>query len=211
MASNSRNTKHSTKRGGRFCVGGGPGGQSCKNTVYERGFYTHFPDKNSDLGRYWKWVRFVRRHRPKWHPSSSLIPCSVHFEDNCFAMNKDIAKELGIRNKLKFDAVPTVDITNSVEKSSEEGSAWSTRQHEEEDYYDEACMDDTEDINMEDMDYHELETSALSNNIVCYSFIIYHMIWRFISYFPYKEEFSRIINDSSDDICYGFQVMEAQE
>ncbi|XP_065066719.1 uncharacterized protein LOC135692501 [Rhopilema esculentum] len=37
-------------------------------------------------------------------------------------------------------------------------------EHEEEDYYDEACMDDTEDINMEDMDYHELETSALSTD-----------------------------------------------
>ena len=57
MASYSGNTKPSTKRGGRSCVAGGPGGQSCKNTQFMEGVSIHtFPDKNSDLGRYWIYI-----------------------------------------------------------------------------------------------------------------------------------------------------------
>eukprot|EP00795_Rhopilema_esculentum_P011102 gene11102-19966_t len=110
MASDSGNTKPSTNRGGRSCVAGGPGGQSCKNTKFMEGVYTLFLIK-------------IRIWEAMWR----------------------------LREKIKENKL-AADISND------------DAEHEEEDYYDEACMDDTEDINMEDMDYHELETSALSTD-----------------------------------------------
>ena len=120
MASSSENTKSSVKRGGRSCVAGGPGGSSCKNKQFTEGISIHtFPNKDLDSSRYWKWVSFVRRHRPNWLPTKSLILCSVHFEDGCFSMRRDVAKELGIRNKLTNDAIPTINIANTVMETEE--------------------------------------------------------------------------------------------
>ena len=120
MASSSENTKSSAKRGGRSCVAGGPGGSSFKNKQFTEGISIHtFPNKDLDSSRYWKWVSFVRRHRPNWLPTKSSILCSVHFKDGCFGMQMDVAKELGIRNKLTNDAIPTIDVANTVMETEE--------------------------------------------------------------------------------------------
>eukprot|EP00795_Rhopilema_esculentum_P002114 gene2114-17695_t len=83
-------------------------------------------------------------------PTSSIYVCQ-----GCSVLKKKLLNSRKamwrLRKKMKENKL-AADISND------------DAEHEEEDYYDEACMDDTEDINMEDMDYHELETSALSTD-----------------------------------------------
>ena len=108
-----------TKRDtGKRCVAGGPGGVSCGNSQYTLGkSIHHFPDKNKYPERFSKWVRFVRRHRPNWTPESNqAILCGVHFEDSCFTTRRDVAISLGMKIKLKPDAIPTVDAANESKK-----------------------------------------------------------------------------------------------
>lgn len=107
MASSSQSCK---RRGGQYCVAGRPNGESCKNGQYTEGKSIHeFPNKQKDAKRHQLWVKFVRRHRPQWTSTNSSILCSDHFEEFCFTKNRAIALQLGMKMKLKPDAIPTVD------------------------------------------------------------------------------------------------------
>ena len=49
--------------------------------------------------------------RPKWSSSNSSFLYSDHFDENCFTKNQEIAAKLGMKRKLKLDAVPTIDLS----------------------------------------------------------------------------------------------------
>ena len=68
-----------------------------------------FPRKEKHKYRHQAWVRFVRKHRPNWSSTNSSVLCSDHFDDSCFTKNREIALRLGMKRKLKPDAVPTID------------------------------------------------------------------------------------------------------
>ena len=70
-----------------------------------------FPLKQRDRKRHQARVRFVRRHRPKWSSSSSSFLCADHFDESHFTKNQKIAAKLGMKRKLKPDAVPTTDLS----------------------------------------------------------------------------------------------------
>lgn len=106
------------KRGGRYCVAGGPKNISCTNTSYTDGISMHVFPKNDDARR--KWTRFVQRHRPNFSPSSTSALCSVHFEVSCFERN--ISLDLGdqapsntLKKFLKRGSIPTIDCAVSSE------------------------------------------------------------------------------------------------
>ena len=108
MANSKRSSGYS-----RSCVSGTFDGTSCKNTQFTEGISLYyFPDKTVDRTKHQQWVRFVRRHRQGFKPSKYSALCSIHFEDTCYTMRRDLAKELGIRTKLKADAVSSIDIAN---------------------------------------------------------------------------------------------------
>lgn len=118
----SESASSSTRETGKRCVAGGPGRISCGNSQYTPDVSIHhFPDKNKDKKRYMQWVRFVRRHRPNWSPSSQTILCSIHFEESCFTMRRDIAASLGMKSVLKSNAVPTIDAANKIQDTSDTG------------------------------------------------------------------------------------------
>lgn len=122
---NAAASKRSSKNG-RSCVAGTYEGTSCTNTQFTEDVSFHyFPDKTSDQRRHQQWVRFVRRHRPNFTPSKYSSLCSVHFDDNCYTMRRDLAKELGIRVKLRDDSVPTIDVAK--EKGSDSGITFRER------------------------------------------------------------------------------------
>ena len=109
MASTSKSCK---RRGGQYCVAGRPNGISCTNGQYTEGKSIHeFPHKEKDKNRHQAWVRFVRKHRPNWSSTNSSVLCSDHFNDSCFTKNREIALRLGMKRKLKPDAVPTIDFS----------------------------------------------------------------------------------------------------
>ena len=81
-------------------------GISCTNGQHTEGRSVHtFPFKEKDRKRHQAWVRFVRRHRPKWSSTNSSFPYPDHFDGNCFTKNQEIAAKLGMKRKLKPDAV----------------------------------------------------------------------------------------------------------
>lgn len=105
------------KLGGKYCCAGGPGGISCKNSQFTNGISMHaIPtprnnEKAQEKERLRKsWLAFVRRHRPNYNASSSTFLCSIHFESSCFTSNTSISDVVGMRRRLKPDAVPTIDV-----------------------------------------------------------------------------------------------------
>ena len=116
---NKANNVTKKKRGGQYCVAGGPNQNSCKNGQFTEGISVHqFPNKAKDGKRHRMWVRFVQRYRPNWQPSSSSVLCSFHFEDSCFTTNKAVAELLKMRRKLQPDAIPTINLTAMEEDSN---------------------------------------------------------------------------------------------
>ena len=98
---------------GKRCVAGGPGKISCGNSQHTPGVSIHhFPNKDKEKNRHMQWVRFVRRHRPNWSPSSQSILCSIHFDNSSSTMRRDVAASLGIKSILTSDAIPTIDAAN---------------------------------------------------------------------------------------------------
>ena len=92
-------------------MAGLPNRISCTNGQHTEGKSIHtFPHKEKDGKRHLAWVRFVRRHRPKWSSTNSSFLCSDHFDESCFTNNQEIAAKLGMKGKLKPDAVPTIDL-----------------------------------------------------------------------------------------------------
>ena len=97
-------------RGGRYCVAGGPNGQSCKNSQFSDGISMHkFPHNERRRDLHQQWLRFVRHHRPGFLASNSSALCSVHFESSCFTTSLELARSLGIRI-LNPNSVPTLDV-----------------------------------------------------------------------------------------------------
>ena len=45
---------------------------------------------------------------------------SAHFDDSCFDVNRTLAKELNIQQRLKKDAVPSIDMIGIVTLSEEQ-------------------------------------------------------------------------------------------
>ena len=79
---------------------------SCTNGQHTEGKSLHtFPLKEKDRNRHQAWVRYVRRHRPKWSSTNSSFLYSDHFDENCFTKDQEIAAKLGIKRKLNPDAV----------------------------------------------------------------------------------------------------------
>ena len=85
---------------------------SCTNGQHTEGKSVHrFPLKENDRKRHQAWVRFVRRHWPKWSSSNLSFLCSDHFDESCFKKSQEIAAKLGMKRKLKPDAVPIIDLS----------------------------------------------------------------------------------------------------
>ena len=109
---NSNACSSKKKRGGRYCVAGGPKIRSCKNNSHTVGISMHqFP---TDPVVRNKWVKFVQRHRADFVASSvtnytSL--CSAHFEESCYT--RKISLDLGEQPKqnkvLIRGSIPTRD------------------------------------------------------------------------------------------------------
>ena len=103
-------SKSCKRREVQYCVTGLPNPISCTNGQHTEGKSVHmFPLKEKDRKRHQAWVSFVRRHRPKWSSTNSSFLCSNHFNESCFTKNKEITAKLGMKRKLKPDAVPTID------------------------------------------------------------------------------------------------------
>ena len=87
-------------------MAGLPNGISYTNGQHIEGKSIHtFPLKKIDRKRHQAWVKIVRRHRPKWSSTNSSFLYSDHFDENCFTKNQEVAAKLGIKRKLKPDAV----------------------------------------------------------------------------------------------------------
>ena len=70
------------KRGGQFCVAGGPHGTRCTNSTYRHGVSMHtFPaNQTTNLS----WTNFVRMHWLDFRPCKKSSFRSRHFEISCF-------------------------------------------------------------------------------------------------------------------------------
>ena len=87
-------------------MAGLPNGISCLNGQHTEGKSVHtFSLKEKDRKRHQAWVRFVRRHRPKWSSTNSSFLYSDHFDVNCFTKNQEIATKLEMKRTLNPDAV----------------------------------------------------------------------------------------------------------
>ena len=116
MANVSTTRARKKRVAGRMCCAHSSSGIHCPSTQFTTDVSLHyFPDKLKDVGRYEAWKNFVRKYRPAFNPSKSKSSslCSLHFEDDCFAVRRDVARELGIRIRLNRDAVPTIDAANT--------------------------------------------------------------------------------------------------
>ena len=116
------------KRGGKYCVAGSSGDISCQNTSYTHGVSMHKFPKYEETRR--KWTNFVRKHRPKFSPSSASHLCSVHFKPTCFTRRQDIEVEgITFIRTLQSGAIPTEDtVITAIEKKKKEPSARERRQ-----------------------------------------------------------------------------------
>ncbi|CAB4007828.1 THAP domain-containing 2-like [Paramuricea clavata] len=105
--------KAPVKRGGRYCVCGGPGGVSCKNSTHTPGIILHkFPSEKTRPDERRLWTKFVRRHRTNFSPTQYSVVCSAHFEPSCYpqSFSLDIPEHLRPKARyLKPDALPTID------------------------------------------------------------------------------------------------------
>lgn len=125
-----------SKRGGKYCVAGGPNGTSCKNGTYTEGISLHlFPqvkntgteaDKEKARTRA-LWVKFVRRHRHDFEVTATSVLCSVHFDQSCYNKNVEIADMVGFKKRLKPQAIPTIDVAG-VQKEIPASTARARRQ-----------------------------------------------------------------------------------
>ena len=107
-------------RGGKRCVAAGPNLVSCGNNQRTEGISMYlFPNAETDAQRRKKWENFVRKHRPGFSATTASCLCSAHFDDSCFDVNRTLAKELNMRQKLKKDAVPSIDVAGVVTPSEE--------------------------------------------------------------------------------------------
>jgi hypothetical protein len=106
-------TQPTKKRGGLYCVCGGPGGVSCTNSAGKPGISMHkFPSKEKKPDEWKLWVQFVRKHRPDFTPTLSSAICSVHFERSCYPLRYSLGVPSPLKPRslyLKPGSVPTID------------------------------------------------------------------------------------------------------
>ena len=98
------------KRGGRYCVAGGPNKTSCTNTSYTEGVSMHYFPSDENVKQ--AWIKFVRRHRKDFISSKSSSLCSVHFEDACFERRAAVLSpesDMKFKRFLVKGAIPTRD------------------------------------------------------------------------------------------------------
>ena len=111
-------SREARKRGGRYCVAGGPNKVSCTNCSYTEGISMHIFPKDEIVRR--KWTRFVKKHRLDFKAKSLSALCSAHFEPSCFERNTSISlgndkPSKALRRFLIKGAVPTVDTVVPME------------------------------------------------------------------------------------------------
>eukprot|EP00794_Sanderia_malayensis_P008578 gene8578-9495_t len=78
-----------------------------------------FPNCFSNPTLHRVWVEFVRRHRKNWQPTPTSSLYSIHFEESSFSVNKEIARQLGIKISLKPDAIPMIDVAVRPKESAD--------------------------------------------------------------------------------------------
>ena len=106
-------SKKKQKQLGKYCVAGGPGNVSCKNSSLTEGISMHgFPKAEGKMTNLWR--KFVQKHRPNWKPSSYSALCLAHFEPHCFTQRQDIIVNMednfkGKRWLDRENAYPTID------------------------------------------------------------------------------------------------------
>ena len=89
------------KRGGQFCVAGGPNGIRCTNSTYSHGISMHTFPTYQATNRLW--TKFVRIHRSDFRPSKKSSLCSEHFESSCF-----VNRYGNFKKQLERGSVPTI-------------------------------------------------------------------------------------------------------
>lgn len=113
---NMAESRNVLRRGGKYCVAGGPNDVSCMNTSYTTGISMHKFPKDENQRK--KWTKFVRKHRAKFEPSKTSALCSAHFESTCYVRRLDISLKDGedpstpsptLLKRLEAGAVPTID------------------------------------------------------------------------------------------------------
>lgn len=94
------------RRGGRYCVAGGPNNVGCSNSSYSDGISMHqFP---RDRERRSKWIKFVQQHRRDFvNPGRYAALCSAHFTENCFVRSCTDLVGMKFHRKLERNAIPT--------------------------------------------------------------------------------------------------------
>lgn len=118
MASNVK-----SRKGGRYCVAGGPNNISCKNNSYSEGIAMHqFP---KDPTFRCKWVKFVQKHRVDFAEpiNQYAVLCSAHFEESCYTRKLSLTgiEDMKMNKVLIRGSVPTRDavVPASPKKLSE--------------------------------------------------------------------------------------------
>ena len=108
--------KKGAARGGKFCCGGLPNGESCTNNSQMPGISMHRYPKNPTIQR--QWTPFVRRHRQQFNPSvytAGPFPCSTHYENTAYsraALNLPGFDTNNTKAFLNCDAMPTIFFTH---------------------------------------------------------------------------------------------------
>lgn len=98
------------RRGGRYCVAGGPNQQSCMNSTYKEGISMHQFPKDPQIRI--QWEKFVQRHRKDFKATSQYTSlCSVHFEESCYEFPMQL-EGIKMTKKLKKGSIPTIDAVN---------------------------------------------------------------------------------------------------
>ena len=104
-------SKAKYRKGGRYCVAGGPNNQSCKNSSYTEGITMHQFPIDQIIRR--KWVKFVQRHRKDFAEpiNKYAVLCSAHFEESCYTrrMNLEGAENLKLNRLLIRGSIPSRD------------------------------------------------------------------------------------------------------
>ncbi len=101
------------RRGGRYCIAGGPVNTSCMNTSYSPAIKMHQFPKNPDVRH--KWIKFVQKHRPSFkNPSKHASLCSAHFEESCYHRPLVLENSTGVSWRRNFiqGSIPTRDSLN---------------------------------------------------------------------------------------------------
>eukprot|EP00112_Aurelia_sp_Birch-Aquarium-sp1_P010616 Seg226.20 transcript_id=Seg226.20/GoldUCD/mRNA.D3Y31 product="THAP domain-containing protein 10" protein_id=Seg226.20/GoldUCD/D3Y31 len=108
-----RGMEEKKRRGGRYCVAGGPGNTSCMDTSYSPAIKMHQFPKNPDVRQ--KWIKFLQKHRPSFkNPSKHASLCSAHFEESCYHRPLVLEDSTGVSWRRNFvqGSIPTRDSVN---------------------------------------------------------------------------------------------------